>query len=151
MKKLIRKILPVFIVFLVGLGFFPTRAFATSPASTFAADAAILTGCAGAEKGGGEGIKCVILTVVNILSVLVGIVGIIGIVIVGLQYLTAGGNEEQTRKAKRRLFEIIIGIVAYALVAALLSWLLPNYRPDTNSTSLNDSSTTASSIITSGD
>ncbi len=100
------------------------------------AQAAILTGCANAEQGGGEGIKCIILTIVNILSVLVGIVGVIGIVIVGIQYLTAGGNEEQTRKAKRRLFEIVIGIALYILIAALLNWLLPNFSPDSNSTSL---------------
>lgn len=107
------------------------------------AQAAILTGCANAEAGGGEGIKCVVLTAVNILSVLVGIAGIIGIVLVGIQYLTASGNEEQTRKAKRRLFEIVIGIIAYALMAALLNWLLPGYNTS-NSTSINDTSEVAS-------
>ena len=65
----------------------------------------------------------------NIVSILIGIAGIIGIVIVGIQYLTAGGNEEQTRKAKRRLYEIIIGIAMYALIYALLSWLLPGFDP----------------------
>lgn len=86
----------------------------------FAAETAILDGS--------QGIKGVIVFVVNILSVLVGVVGIIGIVIVGIQYMTAGGNEEKTRKAKRRLFEIVIGMVAYALIAVVLNWLLPNFN-----------------------
>ena len=136
MKKFIQKILPIFTAFLMGIGLV-APALTTTP--VYAADkpqAAILTGCAGAEQGGGEGIKCVVLLVVNILSVLVGIVGVIGIVVVGIQYLTSAGNEEKTRKAKRRLFEIVIGVLAYVLMAALLNWLLPNFNPTSNSTSL---------------
>ena len=47
---------------------------------------------------------------------------------VGIQYLTAGGNEEQTRKAKRRMLEIVIGIVAYVILYAGLRWLLPEFN-----------------------
>lgn len=85
----------------------------------FAAETAILDG--------DKGIPGVIQLVVNILSILVGVVGVIGIVVVGIQYMTAGGNEEKTRKAKRRLFEIVIGIAAYAVGYMLLSWLLPGF------------------------
>lgn len=140
MKKLIQKISTTIMAFLMSISLVTP---ALNPAIAYAAGdddkkppAAILTGCAGAENGSGEGIKCVVLLVVDILSVLIGIVGVIGIVIVGIQYLTAGGNEEQTRKAKRRLFEIVIGLVAYAVVYALLKWLLPGFDPSSNSTSL---------------
>lgn len=87
----------------------------------FAAETAILDG--------DKGIQGVIMLIINILSVLIGIVGVIGIVYMGVQYMTAGGNEEKTRKAKRRLFEIVIGLAAYAAGYALLSWLLPNFNP----------------------
>ena len=135
MKKNIQKFISLLAVFMMGVGLISpimntTSVYADKPQT------AILNNCAGAENGGGEGIKCVVLLVVNILSVLVGIVGVIGIVVVGIQYLTAGGNEEQTRKAKRRLFEIIIGIALYVLIAALLNWLLPDFSPGSNSTSL---------------
>ena len=66
--------------------------------------------------------------VVNILSIGVGILGVLGITITGIQYLTAGGSEEKTRKAKRRMFEIILGLVAYVLLYAFLWWLLPNFN-----------------------
>ena len=91
----------------------------------FAAETAILHD----NNGNSLDIQGVIMLVVNILSVLIGVVGVIGIVVVGIQYMTAGGNEEKTRKAKRRLFEIVIGLAAYAAGYALLSWLLPNFNP----------------------
>lgn len=98
-----------------------------APMQVYAEDGAvILTDCWKKASGSdGEGIKCVLGYSLDILTVGVGIVGVLGIVIVGIQYLTAGGNEEQTRKAKRRMLEIVIGLVAYVLLYALLNWLLP--------------------------
>ena len=69
----------------------------------------------------------IIRFVVNILSIGVGIIAVIGITIAGIQYTTAGGNEEQTRKSKRRILEIVIGLAAYALLYAVLQFVLPNF------------------------
>lgn len=80
------------------------------------------------DDGQGSGVNDILKLVVNIMSIGVGILGVIGITVVGVQYLTAGGNEEQTRKSKRRMLEIVIGLVAYALVYALLTWLLPEFN-----------------------
>ncbi len=81
------------------------------------------------DDGNGSSIIGVLRLVVEIMTIGVGILGVVGITIVGTQYLTAGGNEEQTRKAKRRMFEIVIGIVAYVVLYALLAWLLPGFSP----------------------
>ncbi len=70
-----------------------------------------------------QGIDGVLNLVVDIMTMGIGILGVLGIVITGIQYLTAGGSEEKTRKAKRRMFEIVIGLVAYAVVYAFLTWL----------------------------
>ena len=64
---------------------------------------------------------------IDIMTIGIGILGVIGISVVGIQYLTAGDNEEQTKKAKRRMLEIIIGLAIYALFYAALRWLLPNF------------------------
>ena len=80
-------------------------------------------------NGEDEGINHVLNLVVDIMTIGIGVLGVLGITIVGIQYLTAGGNEEQTRKAKRRMYEIVIGLVAYVLVYALLNWLIPNFQP----------------------
>ena len=66
--------------------------------------------------------------IVNVLSVIIGALGIVGIVIVGIQYMSSGGNEEKMRKAKRRMVEIVLGLVAYALVYVLLRFLAPGFN-----------------------
>lgn len=134
MKKLTQKIANYIMAFVMGIGLV-APAFAAVPVyadededdSGGKPKAAILTGCAGEENGGGESVMCVVRLVADILSVLIGIVGVIGIVYVGIQYLSAGGNEEKARKAKRRLFEIVIGLVAYVAAYGLLKWLLPGF------------------------
>lgn len=109
MKKSIIKIAPV-ILSLLTVAILPAASvFADDP------DCAILD-CS-------QGINGVLNLVVNILTIGVGILGVVGITIVGIQYLTAGGNEEKTRTAKRRLFEIVIGLAVYAVMYALLNWL----------------------------
>ncbi|MBQ9018143.1 hypothetical protein IJ117_00025 [Candidatus Saccharibacteria bacterium] len=126
MKKLIASIVAV----VLSLFTMASPVMATSAQTTFAEEskAAILTGCAEeAEDGQGGGIKCIINLVIDILTVGIGIVGTIGITISGIQYMTAGGNEEQTRKAKRRIFEIVIGFAAYVLIYLVLKFLLPNF------------------------
>ena len=64
--------------------------------------------------------------VLDIMMAGVGVLGVIGITIVGIQYLTASGSEEKTRKAKRRLIEIVIGMAAFILLGALLKFLVPS-------------------------
>lgn len=84
------------------------------------------TGC---ECGNGEGVRSILSFIVNMMTMGIGILGVLGITIVGIQYLTAGGNEEKTRKAKRRMFEIVIGLVTYVLIYALLNFLVPDFSP----------------------
>ena len=83
------------------------------------------------DDGKGCGIYTVLNLVVDILSMGIGIVGVIGIMVAGIQYLTAKSNEEQVRKAKRRIFEIVLGIVAYVLLYAGMQWLLPGGKLNT--------------------
>ena len=90
-------------------------------------DAALLTGVC--DCGNGEGIKHILGLVVRIMTVGIGILATIGVVVSGIQYMTAGGNEERTRKSKRRIFEIVIGVLAYVLVFAVLDWLIPGFNP----------------------
>lgn len=115
--------------FVLSLSFLSSPVMATNQLTVFGdtVDAAILKGCAGKEGGHGESITCVLELVVDIMTIGIGILGVIGISITGIQYLTAGGSEEKTRKAKRRMFEIVIGLVAYVLIYAILKWLLPSF------------------------
>lgn len=83
------------------------------------------------DDGKGCGVYTILNLVIDILSMGVGILGVIGVIVVGIQYLTAGGNEQQTTKSKRRMAEIVIGLVAFAVLYAFTQWLLPGGRLNT--------------------
>lgn len=111
---------------LAGLAFLvPTPVFAADGDNCV--DTAILGTGHKVCDNNGDSVIHILKLVVDIMTIGVGILGVIGISITGIQYLTAGGSEEKTRKAKRRMFEIVIGLVAYVLIYAILSWLLPSF------------------------
>lgn len=83
------------------------------------------------DDGQGCGVNTVLNLIVDVLSIGIGITGVLGIIIVGIQYLTAGGNEQQTTAAKRRMSEIVVGIVLYALLYVFMQWLLPGGKFNT--------------------
>ncbi len=90
-------------------------------------DTAILgSGGCSCDNGDGSSVINILNLVIDIMTVGIGILGVIGISVVGIQYLTAGGNEEKTRKAKRRMFEIVIGLVAYVVLYAFVKWIMSN-------------------------
>lgn len=85
------------------------------------------------DDGEGCGVYTILNIVVDTLSIGVGILAIIGIVIVGIRYLTAKGDIAQTKKAKQRMLQIVIGLVVYALFYAGVQWLLPGGKLNTTS------------------
>lgn len=97
----------------------PVPVFATSSCS--GADTSILE----CEGGGDAGIWHILLLTIDIMSIGIGIIALIGILIFGIQYLTAAGDLNKTTKAKRRLYEIVIGLVAWVVLYSLCEWLMP--------------------------
>ena len=100
--------------------------FAT-PAPAMATDnnttkTAILKTCAN-DNGQGDGIKCLLRQGLEILSYVVGALGFAALVFVGFQYLTAGDNEEQIKKSKRRIVEIVVGVALFLLANVIVQWL----------------------------
>lgn len=127
MKKILLSLLAI----VMGLAFvMPAPVYAagcTCADGSEGVPTSILGGGCVCDDGKGSSIRDILNLVVDIMTIGIGILGVVGISIVGIQYLTAGGSEEKTRKAKRRLFEIVIGLVAYAVIYFLLKWLLPSY------------------------
>ena len=122
---MVKKILVVVMTVVLGVSVVsaPVMAEGGESGALGAENANILTGCA-ADK---NGIQCLLQLVVDIMSVGVGVLAFIGISVSGIQYLTAGGSEEKTRKAKRRMLEIVIGLALYVVIYAILRWLLPSF------------------------
>ena len=106
------------------------------PTAILGNDENIVTGTNGERclrgTSDGSALSNTLKTVLEIMTIGIGVLGVLGITIVGIQYLTAGGNEEKTRKAKRRLFEIVIGLVVYAVISSFLYFLSPSGSPNTN-------------------
>ena len=66
---------------------------------------------------------------VQILTGLIGAGAIGAVVYAGILYTTAGGNSDQTKKAIGLIRNVVIGIIAYALMYFLLNWLVPGGVP----------------------
>lgn len=77
--------------------------------------------------GGPDGIKNLLLLITRILFYGLGAAAVIGVVVAGIMYLTARDNEQQVTKAKQRLFNVAIGLVAWALMWTVLHWLIPGF------------------------
>jgi hypothetical protein len=79
------------------------------------------------SKGGttNNGVWSLLLTAINILSAGVGIAAVGGIVYGSILYTSAGGNADQTKKAIEFIRNVIIGLLAYALMFAVLNFIIP--------------------------
>lgn len=123
-----KKAIAVFLITITGLSIFSlsTPVFA-------AGDGCVKTIILGGSDhevcdNDGSSIYALLRMIIDIMTIGVGILGVIGISITGTQYLTAGGNEEKTRKAKRRIFEIVIGLAIYAVFFLVMQWLIKDFE-----------------------
>lgn len=71
------------------------------------------------------GLWGLLMLVINIMSVGIGVLAVGGIVYGSIMYSSAGGNPEKSKKARAMLTNVIIGLVLYALMFALLNFLVP--------------------------
>lgn len=77
------------------------------------------------DCSGDDAIFCILNNVLTVLTWGVGIAATLGLVISGMQYAAARGSVEQMTKAKRRIINIVIGLVVYAAMWGILNWLIP--------------------------
>lgn len=74
---------------------------------------------------GEGGITNIVTLVITILTGAVVVAGTIGIIFCGFIWMTARENEAQVAKAKKRMLEIVIGLVAWVLLALLANLFIP--------------------------
>lgn len=80
------------------------------------------------DDGEGGGVYTILNIALTILTFGVGIAATAGLIICGIKYATSGTNEAQATNARRRIFEIVIGLIAYALMYLALQWLIPGFN-----------------------
>lgn len=66
-----------------------------------------------------------LLLVLNIMTAGIGILAVGGIVYGAILYTTSSDSQEQTKKAKDIIRNVVIGILAYAGMYLLLNFLIP--------------------------
>lgn len=98
--------------------------------SKIAADKVATENCPGTSEKSkvavdNTGVWGILIVVINILTAGIGVVAVAGIVYASIVYTTAGGDANQTKKAMTIIANIVIGVVAYALMYALLNFLIP--------------------------
>ena len=76
------------------------------------------------EKDGG-GITEIIKFGANILMWGLGLAATIGIVVCGVMIITARDDPAQVQKARKRMIEIAIGLVAWVLIEVLIQFIIP--------------------------
>ena len=113
--------------------------FIAMPVGAVSCDTAVETCCGGVPTAvisctqtggtGGEvtdtGAWGILLLAINILSAAVGLGAIGGIVYASIMYTTAGGSVEQTKKALMIITNVVIGVVAFAVMYSALNFLVP--------------------------
>jgi prepilin signal peptidase PulO-like enzyme (type II secretory pathway) len=62
-----------------------------------------------------------ITNVINILLFFAGAIAILFVIVGGYQYITSGGNEEQSEKGRKNVTNAIIGIVVIILAYAIIN------------------------------
>ncbi len=72
-----------------------------------------------------SGVFGILILAINILTAGVGVAAIAGVVYGAILYTTAGGSQEQVKKAITILTNVAIGVVAYALMWSALNFLVP--------------------------
>jgi hypothetical protein len=60
-----------------------------------------------------------------LLTAMVGIVAVISIIIAGIQYASSADDPGAVTKAKQRIFNTVVGLVAYIFLFAFLNYLIP--------------------------
>jgi hypothetical protein len=81
-----------------------------------------------AANGCGSG--CDIVTkylnpAINTLSGIVGILAVLSIILGAIQYITSEGDPQKAAKAKARITNTILGLIAFFFLYALLQFLIP--------------------------
>lgn len=63
--------------------------------------------------------------IVTLLTVIIGVAAAISIVVAGIQYASAGSDPGKVQKAKERIGQTLLGLLAYILLFSFLNYLIP--------------------------
>ena len=77
------------------------------------------------KSGAPSEIMKFILMVIRFLAASVFVIAVIMLIAGGIQYMTANGNPQSVAKAKTKITDVFIGLLAFIFLWAFLEWLVP--------------------------
>ena len=102
----------------------PTEGNEEGGSSTASSDAGTDL-CEGATQRCNHFINTYVNPFIYLLSALVGVVAVISIIMAGVQYASSADDPSTVSKAKTRIFNTVIGLVAYIFLFAFFEYLVP--------------------------
>lgn len=127
MKKIIQTILISITALAIPVIVSATQFSTVNAAKCGGTETAILS-CGGSKDAKdveGTGIWALLLLVLNIMTGLVGLAAVGGIVYASILYATAQDNSGQVTKAKETIFNVVLGLVSFALMYSFLQFIIP--------------------------
>ncbi|MFZ2835742.1 hypothetical protein D3C85_848350 [compost metagenome] len=114
----------VSLALLIGIGSFAAAPIASADCG------GVKTSIVNCNETGGEdvnnsGVLGILKLVINIMTAGVGILAVGGIVYGSILYTSAGASSEQTKKAISIITNVVVGLIVYALMYAITSFLIP--------------------------
>lgn len=127
MKSILTKIIPAFLVGILGLGFLAQPVSAVQDIDickelTSGSAAWKANGCG--DDASGQQFSNVILTIINVVIGAAGIVALIFIVIGGYNYMISAGDPGKVKKAKDTIMYAVIGLIVCILAAAIVNFVI---------------------------
>jgi len=128
--KIKQKIQAVLILVAIGLGIVaPAGLVYAAGNNNCGPDTAIIVCPTDTNNGSSDTSKTAVwsllVTVIKILTGGVGVVAIAGVVWGAILYTTSAGSPEQVKKALEVFRNVVIGIIAYAVMFAFLNFIIP--------------------------
>jgi len=71
------------------------------------------------------GVWGILLVIINIMTAGIGILAVGGVIYGSILYTSSGGSAEQTKKAMGIIYNVIIGLIVYALMFSFLNYIIP--------------------------
>lgn len=110
---------------LIGIGMFVFTPVASAETCNQGTPNEYKTSIIPCSNNGQDGIWGILLLVINILTAGIGVAAVGGVVYGSILYTTAAGSMDQTKQAKMIIFNVLIGLVAYALMFSFLNFIIP--------------------------
>lgn len=129
--KIKQKLQALFVAIAISVGLFAPAGLAyavTSGNNNCGVDTSIISCPKDTDNSGATSKTAVwslLVTVIKILTGGVGVLAIAGVVWGAILYTTSAGSPEQVKKALEVFRNVVIGVIAYAVMFAFLNFIIP--------------------------